>query len=213
MPMVNLRMFGREADDARHSLAQLHVWLEDGPGLSDNCSVQLYSYRSLLLFKLVKEMPLPPWLGLQVARALVNSFAICGVFTSDEQSERKAMRLAAAGGDDVARLEIDYARDAGEERRRKRLQDRLAAEMRRIGCYTLKRIDPGNAASIHYAGTVPFSSPFHGAVSTEPDHRLAGRRFTYIGDSSSWNWLPSKGLMFTVMASARRIARQVVAGL
>jgi hypothetical protein len=123
------------------------------------------------------------------------------------------MRLAAAGGDDVARLEIDYARDAGEERRRKRLQDRLAAEMRRIGCYTLKRIDPGNAASIHYAGTVPFSSPFHGAVSTEPDHRLAGRRFTYIGDSSSWNWLPSKGLTFTVMASARRIARQVVAGL
>lgn len=211
MPTVNLRMLGREADDARYSLAQLHAWVQDGPGASDNCSVQLYSYRSLLLFKLVKEMPLPPWLGLQAARALVNSFAICGVFTSDEQSDRKAMRLAAPSRDRSPRLEIDYARDEAEERRRRRLQDRLAAEMRRIGCFTLRRIDPGQAASIHYAGTVPFKSPLSPEVSCEPDHRLARHKFTYIGDSSSWNWLPSKGLTFTVMASARRIARRALA--
>jgi hypothetical protein len=213
MPMVNLRMFGREAMDARYSLAQLHVWLQDGPGASDNCSVQLYSYRSLLLFKLVKEMPFPPWLGLQVARTLVNSLAICGVFTSDEQSDRKTMRLAAPARDRAPRLEIGYARDAAEEQRRRRLHDRLAAEMRRIGCVTLKRIDPGHASSIHYAGTVPFRSPLSREVSTEADHRLAGHRFTYIGDSSSWNWLPSKGLTFTLMASARRIARQVLRNL
>jgi hypothetical protein len=211
--MVNLRMFGREAEDARYSLAQLHVWLQDGPGESDNCSVQLYSYRSLLLFKLVKEMPLPPWLGLQVARALVNSFAICGVFTSDEQSDRKTLRLAVQTRDQAPRLQIDYERDAAEERRRARLQDRLAAEMRRIGCFTLKRIDPGHAASIHYAGTVPFNNPLCAEVSTDGDHRLARHRYTYVGDSSSWNCLPSKGLTFTVMASALRITRRALAGL
>lgn len=213
IPCVNLAMLGRRAKDERHSLAQLAVFYKDARDPFDVLSIQMYSYRSLLLFKLVKEMPLPAWAGLMVARALMNSFAIFGAFFPDSQGEGKTIRVPQVCADRIPAIQIEYGLSAAAEQHRRDQERGLARVLSSIGCVPVGRIDPGPGSSIHYAGTIPFNNPQSDSCFTRPDYTLAGTRGVYVGDSSSWNWLPAKGLTFTMMANARRIAGLVMKSL
>jgi hypothetical protein len=212
MPTVNLAMLGRQARDERYSMAQLGGVLrhDDRDGVS-GC-YQMYSYRSLLLFKLVKEMPLPPALGLLVARTLQTALAIFGIFFEDRQTETKYLRVlpgAADGRMPVA--EFDYRQTPEEIARQRRHESRFAAGLRSLRCIPIGKVDPGKAGSIHYAGTIPFDNPFDRRFHANPDFTLAGTRHVYLGDGAPWNFLPAKGLSFTLMANALRVAERVVA--
>jgi hypothetical protein len=214
LPCLNLPMLGRATRDRRHSLAQLAAQLELGDDPAEHCSIQIYSYRSLLLFNLVKELPLPTWAGLLVARSLVNALAIFGVFFPDAHADSKVMtlrRTSDQGG--LPALEIDYASTDAEQQRRKELIRRLRRALRRIRCFPLGVVDPGAAASIHYAGTIPFTNPRNPQFVTQPDYRLAYLRHVFVGDSASWNWLPCKGPTFTAMTNALRIAEIIHSSL
>lgn len=213
IPCVNLAMLGKKAKDERHSLAQLTVFYKDDQDPFGVLSIQMYSYRSLLLFKLVKEMPLPAWAGLMVARSLVNSFAIFGAFFPDSQSKGKTICVPQVRADRIPAIQIEYCLSPAVEQRRRALERSIARRLVSLGCVPVGRIDPGPGSSIHYAGTLPFNNPQNGSLFTRPDYTLAGARHVYVGDSSSWNWLPAKGLTFTMMANARRIADMVKAGL
>jgi hypothetical protein len=212
-PTLNLRVLGRPTADRRHSMAQLTALYGTFDRPERTCSLQLYSYRSLLLFKLIKEMPLAPWAGLLMARAMVDALAIFGVFFPDEAGPTKTMRLGASSSSPVPDLHIAYSRPAAQQA----LQDQLEAGLRRsfwrLGCVPLGRIDPGPAGSIHYAGTIPRNNPVNPSFHTRADGRLGGSERVFVGDSSSWNWLPCKGPTFTAMAGARAIAANVAASL
>ena len=80
----------------------------------------------------------------------------------------------------------------------------------RLGVVPYGRIDPGAASSIHYAGTLPVGT---GPAPTRPDGRLEAAPRVYVGDSSSWRFLPAKGLTFTLMANALRVADHVARDL
>jgi hypothetical protein len=69
-------------------------------------------------------------------------------------------------------------------------------------------VDPGNGASIHYAGTLPFRSE-PDDLATAPDGYLFANERVYVGDSASWTFLPAKGPTLTIMAHARTIAATV----
>jgi hypothetical protein len=143
----------------------------------------------------------------------VNSLAIFGAFFSDAQHPEKYLELDEATIDRPSTIAISYRRPPHEAQLRLKLESRLRRHMRALGCIPLGRIDPGLAGSIHYAGTLPFSNPLNPELATQPDHRLAGCTNVFVGDSSSWNWLPSKGLTFTAMAASRLIAARAVASL
>jgi choline dehydrogenase-like flavoprotein len=71
-------------------------------------------------------------------------------------------------------------------------------------------VDPGMGSSIHYAGSLPVSGqerPF----STTEEGRLHGTRSVWVGDASSFNYLPAKGISLTIMANAHRVARNLLA--
>ena len=81
--------------------------------------------------------------------------------------------------------------------------------MRRLGVHALKRINPGFGASVHYAGTLPFSTeekPF----TLAPNGRLHGTRNVYVADSSGFTRLPAKGLTFTLLANAHLVAESIL---
>ncbi len=206
IPCLHLRMLGRPASDRRHSLAQLEVMFRESEDPFGEVSIQMYSYRSLLLFKLVKEMPFPAWAGLLVARAFLNAFAIFGAFFPDAQGDGKWIELPKAERDRVPLIRMNYQTSTGEDRRRKEQEGRISRRLMRLGCLPIGRIYPGPGSSIHYAGTIPFRNPHSDSLFTNPDYTLSNARRVYVGDSSSWNWLPAKGLTFTMMANARRIA-------
>lgn len=210
-PTLNLRMLGRPAADRRHSMAQLTALYGDFGRPEHTCSLQLYSYRSLLLFKLIKEMPLAPWAGLLFARAMVDALAIFGVFFPDEAGPTKTLRLGPSP--DSTDLHIDYHSTADQLRRQSELEAGLRGCFRRLGCLPVGRVDPGKAGSIHYAGTIPRHNPVNSRFHTESDGRLGGSSRVYVGDSAGWNWLPCKGPTFTAMAGARVVAADVAASL
>jgi hypothetical protein len=206
-------MLGRPAADRRHSLAQLGGVLLSRAGDSVDAVFQMYSYRSLLLFKLAKEMPLPPRYGLLVARALVNALAIFGLFFKDLQSDAKALRILPAPPDEIPTLQSDYALSGVERAWQRETEQRFRCGLWRMRCLPTGRINPGNAASIHYAGTVPFANPLLPEFHTNPDGTIEGLPRVYAGDSASWNFLPAKGLSFTLAANGIRVARRVAQAL
>jgi hypothetical protein len=206
IPTVHLRTLGRRTTDRRHSLAQLTALCGDFQDPSRQASIQIYSYRSLLLFKLIKEMPLPAWAGTLVARSLVNSLMIFGVFSPDSQSPTKTLLLRPTSDEKVPSLFAQYLREKSEEDIRISLQKCLLKNLIGLKCLPLGVVSPGNAGSIHYAGTIPKVNPVNSSFHTDLYYRLGGFRRVFIGDASSWNWLPCKGLTFTAMCNARNVA-------
>src|SRR5262249_47965991 len=93
IPCFNLRMLGRPAHDWRHSLSQLTGILTASSGAADRTILSFYSYRSLLLFRLAKEMPLPPALGLLAGRLLETSLIIVGLYHVERPSPDKWLEL------------------------------------------------------------------------------------------------------------------------
>ncbi|WP_438479479.1 FAD-dependent monooxygenase [Oleiharenicola lentus] len=212
-PTLNLRMLGRPTDSRRHSMAQLTALYGDFTRPERTCSLQVYSYRSLLLFKLIKEMPLAPWAGLLVSRAMVDALAIFGAFFPDEASTTKRLRLGKSTTSPAPDLHIEYTRHEAEQSRQTELESGLRRCLLRLGCMPLGRVDPGQAGSIHYAGTIPQKNPVNPQFHTLADSRLGGTSRVFVGDSASWNWLPSKGPTFTAMAGARAVAGRVAESL
>lgn len=213
LPAVNLAMLGRTARERRHSLAQIGGVLKSRDGLEAGGAFQMYSYRSLLLFKLVKEMPLPVRQGVLVGRCLLNALAIFGIFFADLQNEPKHLRIFETSESSAPALLADYALTPEEQARKLDYEKRFAKALKTLRCIPLGKVDPGKAGSIHYAGTIPFDNPLLPRFHTNPDYRLEGTRNVYVGDSSSWNFLPAKGLSFTLMANALRAARSVARSL
>lgn len=211
LPAVQLRMLGRPAAERRHSLGQLlGVFLPPGGG-SDRVIAALFSYRSLLLFKLVKEMPLPPALGLAVARTLVTSLTIAGVHHADRPARGKWLELrhGPGGGAGEDHLAGHYEAEPAD---RAAIARSLAAFRRRLvdlGCWPLSTIFPGMGASIHYAGTIPRTPAASGAVSSDSRGRLHEAPRVVLVDSSAWTFLPAKGPTLTIMANARRVVRRL----
>jgi hypothetical protein len=164
---------------------------------------QFYSYRSLLLFRLAREIPLPTRLGLLMARLIVSSLVIVGVNHPDVPSPLRYLELRKRDGEDV--LHAHSARSP-EERKTERRRERLVLKnLLALRCLPLKVLRLPAGASIHYAGTLPAGNRDEPLTCT-PEGRIRGTRHVYAADGSSWNYLPAKGLTFTLMANARRVA-------
>ncbi len=99
VPTLNLGMLRRPARDRRSSLAQLTAVLRV-PGTPGRIvQAQLFSYRSLLTFKLMKESPLAYREGLRVLRVLIPKFAILGIHHEDRPAAGKTCVLRRGGPD------------------------------------------------------------------------------------------------------------------
>ncbi|HTD33636.1 MAG TPA: hypothetical protein VK665_08260 [Candidatus Elarobacter sp.] len=210
LPCVNLAMLGRPAGDARHSMAQLAGVLRR-PGNDDRIALSIYSYRSLLLYKLVKEMPLPPELGLLTARLLLSALTIVGMHHPDRRTDAKRIALVRSRTDDV--LTADYALNADERAAVAANLRATRAALRALRCIPLGAIDPGNGSSIHYAGGLTITGDARDPLGTSAEGRLHAARSVYVADSANWRFLPAKGLTFSLMANARRVAGAAAAEL
>jgi choline dehydrogenase-like flavoprotein len=200
--LLNLNLLGKEPTDARHSLAQLCVvHAPDGPSRPFTVG-HFYSYRSLLLFRLMKDNPLPFREGLKILRALSPSFGVLILQHRDQPTAAKYCELA---GD---RSVVEYGLSAGEQAAIDAIEADIARGMLRLRCVPLRTIRPGHAASTHFAGTLPMSTRDE-PLTTEPSGRLRGTRAVYVADGSVFPNLPSKGLTFTMMANADRIGGHV----
>ena len=212
IPCLFWRRLGGKSSDRRHSLSQLCT-IYHPSFLPDQLIAQIYSYRSLLLFKLVKEMPLPPWAGLLVARLLVQSLVIMGVHHVDKPGNSKMLSIRSIERSSLPEVEFAYQRTKAEEMVRFQAELALKRLVMRLGLLPLGQIDPGPASSIHYAGTIPSSANENSRWGTSTNGYIYRAPNVFVADSASWRFLPAKGLTFTLMANAIRVAEQVLLAL
>jgi choline dehydrogenase-like flavoprotein len=201
VPTLNLGMLGRQPRDRRYSLGQLTAIVRL-PGRI--LQAQVFSYRSLLTFKLMKELPLSYRESLRLLRLLVPNFAILGIHHEDRPAPGKRCVLRRGERGEPDRLEIEY-RPTEEEARRNVADERTVLRFfRRLGCIPLRTMRPGHGASLHYAGTFPITAE-GGELTCDRDGRLRGTRAVYVADGSIFPWIPPKGLTFNLMANADRV--------
>ena len=206
MPCVHIRMLGGVLSGAKTSMAQAFMIYDEAGGGDDLVSMAIYTYRSLMLYNLVKETPLNFADGLRIIKYLQSSFMIVGIHHPDSFSENKYVKLlpkedSFTGDALFAHYELNDLELGVIARREKKIR----GFFRELGCYPIKRLQPTFGASIHYAGTLPFNSDDRFGT-THPDGRLNKTKNVFIADGSGYNYLPAKGITLTLMANAYLVA-------
>ena len=205
VPMLNLGMLRRAPRDRRYSLAQLTAMVElPGRVLQS----QVFSYRSLLTFKLMKEAPIAYREARKILQLLMPTFAILGIHHEDRPRPEKYCVLHRGAPD---RLEVGYKPSADEEKMQHADERLLLGFMRKLGCVPLKTIRPGHGASLHYGGTFPIVPESDDPLTCDRASRLRATRAVYLADGSVFPWLPPKGLTFNIMANADRVGALLAA--
>ncbi|MDB4962294.1 MAG: hypothetical protein JWP01_2293 [Myxococcales bacterium] len=205
--LLDLNTLGQPVRDERHSMAQFCLVHAPEGHLRPFTVGHFYSYRSLLLFRLMKDNPLPFRESLTIMRHLAPSFGVLILQHQDHPTADKHCSLVASDvGED--RLAVSYDLSVREQAQIDAIEADIARGLRRLRCLKLKTMRPGHAASVHYAGTLPMSAKDE-ELTTDKHGRLHRTRAIYVADGSVFPSLPSKGLTFTMMANADRIGCHV----
>jgi hypothetical protein len=211
VPSIHLPAIGMPQKQRRHSLAQLTL-VFDATGTREHLvQAQAFSYRSLMLFRLLNQSSLALREALLMMRALAPYLVIWLINHEDAQSESRVCRLRRdqAGND---RLEISYSRSTPEEAIQSFEEAKIRDAIRMLGCLPLKTVRSRHGASIHYGSQLPMSDEDK-PLTTERSGRLRGTEAVFIADGAALAYLPAKGLTFTLMANADRIGGCVGATL
>jgi hypothetical protein len=210
-PCLHLRRLGQALERHRTALGQLEMFHDPGRGGLDVRMVSLYTYRSLLLFKLIKEVPLALADGRRLIHAIADALVLATINHPDHASPGKRARRVrddhSPTGDALA---VDYTPTDAETIDNRRAEGRVLGALGRLGCLALKRQHLRAGSTIHYAGTLPYSEAGR-PLTLHSDGRLAGTRRIYVADGSGFRYLPANGPTLTLMANAHRIALRLCA--
>jgi len=204
VPCVVAPRLGRSMPERTHSLTQLVLFNERAAG--DVAVGTIFSYRSLLLFRLLREMPL----GVRDARSLMqyllSGFIVAGFDHPQERSDGKHLWIEPDAASPTAdRLAIDYALTQAERQDHHQRETEFAGILASIGAWPIRRVHPPLGSSIHYAGTLPFAGDER-PLTLAPNGRLHGTRSVFVADASGFTFLPAKPVTLSLMANAHRVA-------
>lgn len=206
IPCLLPSRLGSAPDARRTSMAQLMMFDDQQGENFDVAQASIYSYGSLMLFRLVNEAPINLVDAGILMRYLAPALLIVGLFQPESAAGAGRMRLVPDATSPTGdRLAIDYPVSAERRVAIEARERNYIRAMRMLGCYALRRVSPPMGASIHYAGSLPFSTDER-PLTLSPRGRLHGGRDVYVADGSGLKYLPGKGLTFSLMANARNVA-------
>ncbi len=207
-PMLNINRLGQTQSEKSHSLAQLCVVYDTPSPEQTLIHGRVHSYRSLLNFKIIQRIPLPYREGIRAVKMLLPCLVILALDHEDRPGPDKYCVLHPSHTDAPDHLEVTYSL-SDEVKKQQRWREKVVLRhFRRLGCFALKRVWPGDGASLRYGGTFPMSREER-EFTVDPQGRLRGTRSVYITDCSVFPYIPAKGLTFTMMANANRIGESV----
>lgn len=210
VPMLHLKSLGVKTEEKKSGMCQTIMFHDPNKNDFDTSIAAMYTYRSLMLFRLIKETPLNFADARTFMQYLAPAIVIAGIHHSEKNGPDKWLQLMddpTSPTKDV--LKVEYVLSEEEERKVLQHEKALFKAFKKLGCVPLKKVNPGHGASIHYAGTLPLSAdvrPLH----TSYSGKLNGFQNIFIGDGSSFSFLPAKGVSFTLMANAHRVASNLV---
>ena len=197
---------GTTGPKERLSLCQLLITL-------DQACAQIYSYRSLLLFRLLSSVPLPSPETLGLLSLLTPALVIADVrFPSNAETGSTLSLRKESDGHDSVRIRIN--RNEKLSRAQRVILRRLRRGLRRLGLVTLRSLSFPEGSTSHYAGTIPVTeNPHELLLSVNSDGKLHQGKNIFVADASVFRSLPSKPHTLTIMANANRIGSNVALSL
>lgn len=209
MPGIQPSMLGSKLGN-KTSMAQAMMIYDPDGSHSDLVSVALFTYSSLLLFKLIKEAPLNFREGRALFQYLQSSFVIAGIHHPDSANGSKTLSLVK---DQTSltqdALRADFVQDSNEAKRILQREKKVRNALISLGVIPISRMAPEYGGSIHYAGTLPFLAEEKEGF-TATDGRLHKTHNVYVADSSSFKYLPAKGITLSLMANADRVIQKIL---
>jgi hypothetical protein len=210
IPCIQWRMLGKELEKENSGFSQLSLFHDPDKNNFDVAMASIYSYRSLMLFRIAMEAPLNFYDGRIIMNYLMPAFTIMGIHHPEAYSQGKYLELRMnASTLTKDELKTEYKLAEQELAVIKNREKKYIRAMRAMGCYAIKRVDPGMGSSIHYAGTLPFSKEER-IFTLSSDGRLNKTKHVYVADGSGFSYLPAKGLTFSLMANAHNVAKNAL---
>lgn len=203
---LNARMFGRQNSLKRSSFSQLSIYEREHEQQHFNL-LNLYTYRSLLLSKLIRELPFSFRSSYQLSSIVKEMLVIGGLHLPEEVHVNNFVQLIPCEASPFGKsLDIHYKHDP--RKTKKALTRMNTAMLRWLAIPVLSRAT-SSGSSKHYAGTFPFAQ-WPQTFQLADSGRLHFTQNIYIGDASGFRFLPAKGPTFTIMANAHRIAKEIL---
>lgn len=209
VPMVHWPSLGKRNDDVQSGFAQLSMFYDPKKEHEDVTMASIYNYRSLLNFRILRELPFNALDGRKMLRLLVPSLTIAGIFHPAVYQSSNYLCLQKSDSLTGDRLFIQYDNTVEERHKMANQEYAIKKACMKLDCIPLKTVRTAHGGSIHYAGTLPISNmpkPLH----MNQNGRLYDFNKVYIGDGSGLNYLPGKGLTLTLMAFAYHVAEKII---
>ncbi|HEY6163131.1 MAG TPA: hypothetical protein VI112_18025 [Bacteroidia bacterium] len=204
IPAIQWRMLGKQLGEKKTGFAQLSLFHDPQRNNMDVAMASIYSYNSLMMFRIIKQVPLDHRNARVLMQYLMPAFSIFGIHHPEKSSAQKFLQRKAGAGEG-GKFFAEYRLSEEEKMKMDVREKGYLRAIKQLGCYPIKRIDPGMGSSIHYAGTLPFSE--NNRFSIFRNGRLNGTQNIFVADGSGFRYLPAKGLTFSLMANAHNVAK------
>lgn len=212
VPMINWRHLGVETEPYKSGMGQAVLFYDKKQDNSDVAMAAMFTYRSLLLYRLIKEAPLNFATGRAVMQYLAPTMVIAGLHHPEHGGKSKYVRLEADSNSPTGdRLFAEYTLNADEQKEVLATEAKFFKTFIAMGCIPIQKVYPGHGSSIHYAGVLPFSAKEE-LYTTAENGRLHQTKNVWVADGSSFKYVPAKGISFTLMANADRVANHALKG-
>lgn len=207
IPSVQIGLLGAANCGYQTGLAQFALYYDPERKHEEVAMGSLYSYRSLMGFRLTREFPVGFKSGQEFLKLLMPALNITGVFHPESGSETKYIELVKDPSNITGdALRGSYQHTSEEIKRIKSTEKAFKKALKKLGAQPIKVKQNPAGASIHYGGTLPFAENGSNG-STHPKGRLNGFKQVFIADGSGFQFLSGKGLTLTLMANAHNVAK------
>lgn len=211
VPSLQWRKLGQAGDQKRLSLCQLAISYKPQPDSSAKSYAQVYSYKSLLLYKLLPYIPLPTPIALRLLSLIAPALVLVDIRFSETRETIGSLSLLRTRYSTREKLHITYPPiDVIKKQCRSTLKE-MSSVLKELGLLTLTTNWMPTGSTAHYAGGIPFQSASDPStmLSTLSNGQVAQMKHVYVADASCWRTLSAKPPTLTIMANAYRVGLEV----
>jgi hypothetical protein len=210
IPSLQIQHLGARNVDYQTGLAQLSLYYDLDKKHTNVAMGSLYSYRSLMGFRLLKEFPMDTKNGIQLLKLLQPALNITGVFHPEYGSNTKFIeRVSDSNSPTNDSMKSSYVLSEKELQIINQTEKAFKNALQTLGTIPLKVQRNHHGASIHYGGTIPYNQQ-NAKVSLQKNGSLTGIKNVFVTDGSGFQFLSGKGLTLTLMAHSHLIAKNAL---
>lgn len=200
---MNPASLGRSGPKKRLSICQLVMTdtAQGAHGLPSGAA-QIYSYRSLLLFRLLAAVPLPTPQAMRLLAAFTPALVLADVRFPAFRSDGHSLALRRDGT-------IAIRGNPNEWAVHRESLSRLKRGLRMAGLLPLRTMRGPPGSSSHYAGTIPVSDDQKDPLRCDANGLLHGHGRVFVADASMFRCLSPLPHTLTLMANAYRVGSMI----